>query len=117
MVKLIPQLNGGSSGRIFKFELLNAINGMGIKMETDEFEKLWIKFDPESHGFVKSEIMLKRLGIDLDSLKEDSVTNLKDLFCEDSSHRSLDIPKARIIGNLTYYIILLLFLFFRYYNK
>lgn len=102
MVRLVPQLNGGSPGRVFKFELLNAINGMGIKMETDEFEKLWTKFDPEAFGFVKSEVMLKKLGIDVNTLKEDSLTNLRDLFCEDSSHRTLDVPKANIIGILTY---------------
>lgn len=99
MVKLIPQLNGGSAGRVFKFELLNCINGMGIRMETDEFEKLWKKIDPEAFGFVKSETMLKKLGIDLDSLKEESLIDLNGLFREEGSH-SLDVPIARITGKL-----------------
>lgn len=99
MVKLIPQLNGGSAGRVFKFELLNAINGMGIKMESDEFEKLWKKFDPEAFGFIKSEIFLKKLGIDLDSLKEESTANLNDLFREEPSY-TLDVPKPKMSGNL-----------------
>ena len=43
MVDLIPQINGGSPNRIFKPELLNLINSMNIKMEPDEYDKLWKK--------------------------------------------------------------------------
>ncbi|CAF0760256.1 unnamed protein product [Brachionus calyciflorus] len=91
MVRVIPQLNGGSPGRVFKFELMNAINGMGIKMELEEFDKLWKKFDQDGTGFVKSEVFLKRLGIDLDTLKDDSMSNLNDLFKEDDPYH-LNIP-------------------------
>ena len=44
MIQLIPQLNGGEGNKIFKIELLNTINGMGIKMEAEEFDKLWKKY-------------------------------------------------------------------------
>jgi hypothetical protein len=43
MINLVPQIVGGSQNKIFKPELLNAINGMAIKMEFEEFEKLWKK--------------------------------------------------------------------------
>jgi hypothetical protein len=43
MVNLIPQIAGGQPNKIFKPELLNAINGMAIRMETEEFDKLWRK--------------------------------------------------------------------------
>ena len=43
MTDLIPQINGGSGNRIFKPELLNAINAMNIKMDLDEYDKLWKK--------------------------------------------------------------------------
>lgn len=43
MVNLIPSLVGGSQNKIFRPELLNTINGMGIKMEPEEFDKLWKK--------------------------------------------------------------------------
>ena len=44
MTSLIPQLIGGNPTRIFRPELLNAINLMNIKMDADEFEKLWKKY-------------------------------------------------------------------------
>ena len=43
MIALIPELAGGQQRKIFKPELQNAINGMAIRMEQDEFEKLWKK--------------------------------------------------------------------------
>lgn len=44
MIDLIPQLNGGNPNRIFKPELLNTINLINIKMEPEEFDKLWKKY-------------------------------------------------------------------------
>lgn len=43
MISLIPQLNNGNPKKIFKPELLHAMNGMTIKMELEEFDKLWKK--------------------------------------------------------------------------
>jgi hypothetical protein len=43
MINLIPQLGGGQQNKIFKPELLNALNGMAIRMESEEFDKLWKK--------------------------------------------------------------------------
>jgi hypothetical protein len=43
MISLIPQLNNGAVKKIFKPELLHALNSMSIKMEPEEFEKLWKK--------------------------------------------------------------------------
>lgn len=60
---LVPQLIGGNPNRIFKPELLNAINLMNIKMDTDEYDKLWKKFDSENLGVVHSEMFLKKLGV------------------------------------------------------
>jgi len=44
MINLIPQLNGGEPNKIFKIELLNTISSMAIKMEPEEFDKLWKKY-------------------------------------------------------------------------
>jgi|LakMenEpi03Aug12_release.lakeMendotaPanAssembly.Ray.scaffolds.fasta_scaffold2033749_1 hypothetical protein len=44
MTDLIPQINGGNGNRIFKPELLNAINAMNIKMDPEEYDKLWKKY-------------------------------------------------------------------------
>ncbi len=43
MTDLVPLLNGGNPNRIFKPELLNCINLMFIKMDNEEFDKLWKK--------------------------------------------------------------------------
>ena len=43
MVHLVPEVIGGAENKIFKPELLSAINGMGIKMEPEEYDKLWKK--------------------------------------------------------------------------
>ena len=44
MVAFMPSLNGGVSSKVFKPELFNLINGMAIKMEPEEFDKLWKKY-------------------------------------------------------------------------
>lgn len=43
LANLVPQLNNGNVKKIFKPELLHAINGMSIKMEQEELDKLWKK--------------------------------------------------------------------------
>jgi hypothetical protein len=43
MVGFIPSLNGGQPNKVFKPELLNLLNGMAIKMDPEEFDKLWKK--------------------------------------------------------------------------
>ena len=43
MAHLVPEIVGGTPNKIFKPELLSAINSMGIKMEPEEYEKLWKK--------------------------------------------------------------------------
>ena len=43
MVQFVPQLVGGEPTKIFKLDLLGAINKMTIKMEEEEFDKLWKK--------------------------------------------------------------------------
>jgi hypothetical protein len=45
LVALVPQLVGGTPTKIFKPELLSSIEKMNIKMESDEFEKLWKRFN------------------------------------------------------------------------
>jgi hypothetical protein len=41
MVDLVPQLVGGNLAKIYKPELFNAIAKLGIKMESEEADKLW----------------------------------------------------------------------------
>ena len=43
MVNFLPAINGGQPSKVFKPELLNLINGMAIKMDPEEFDKLWRK--------------------------------------------------------------------------
>lgn len=43
MTTLVPLLIGGVVTKIFKPELLNVINAMAIKMDPEEFDKLWRK--------------------------------------------------------------------------
>ena len=43
LVTFMPELIGGPSSTLFKPELLNLINRMGIKIEPEEYDKLWKK--------------------------------------------------------------------------
>ena len=43
MVNFLPSISGGQPNKIFKPELLNLVNGMAIKMDSEEFDKLWRK--------------------------------------------------------------------------
>lgn len=99
MIRLIPQLNGGSPNKVYKNELMHAINGMAIKIEPEEFEKLWKKFDPEDNGCVKSDLILKRLGVQTESdhFNDSSMANLNDLFRSDDES-ALNVPHANIPG-------------------
>ena len=63
MVLFVPQLIDGEPSKIFRVELLGLLNKMTIRMEEEEFEKLWKKFDNQNTGFVKSGAFLKRLGV------------------------------------------------------
>lgn len=93
MVRLIPLLNGGIAGRIFKHELYTTVTAMGIKIESEEFEKLWKKFDTENLGYVKSEAFLKKLG--LGSLVEESLDSVIADFNEDAK---FNVPQANLPG-------------------
>lgn len=94
MVRLVPYLNGGAVNKVFKMELLNVINGMGIKMETDEFEKLWKKFDLENTGIVNADLFLKRLGLLVDDSSSSTFNNnsSSDFFKSDNSSGNLNVP-------------------------
>ncbi len=101
--KEIVDLVGDGSKKIFKPELLNYINGMSIKIETEEFEKLWKKFDSENYGFVKGNAFLKRLGV-----SSESENNTKELMSfeddqsiDESESDFNNIPYANINGKLT----------------
>lgn len=65
MIRLVPYLNNGVLGKVFKPELANTIHSMGIKMEPEEFDKLWKKFDSEALGNVKADVFLKKLGLNI----------------------------------------------------
>lgn len=66
---------------------------MGIKIESEEFEKLWKKFDTENLGYVKSEAFLKKLG--LGSLVEESLDSVIADFNEDAK---FNVPQANLPG-------------------
>jgi Ca2+-binding EF-hand superfamily protein len=63
MALFIPELIGGEPNKIFKMEFLGLLNKMNIKMDEDDFEKLWKKFDQDNSGYVKSQHFLKKLGV------------------------------------------------------
>ncbi|XP_064594452.1 EF-hand calcium-binding domain-containing protein 6-like isoform X2 [Liolophura sinensis] len=67
---LIPQMNPDGSGHILKPELRNVLQKMSFKMEDDEFEKLWQRYDTENIGTINGEKFLNALGI---SLRDGSV--------------------------------------------
>ena len=99
MVLFIPQLINGEPNKIFKIDLLNTINKMAIKMEEEEFDKLWKKFDSVNSGFVKSEDFLKRLGI----INSNTETNNLDESLENfealksnRDHPPMSIPLANV---------------------
>ena len=54
MTDLIPQINGGSGNRIFKPEILNENNAMNIKMDLDEYDKLWKKYTVKKKSVLRS---------------------------------------------------------------
>jgi Ca2+-binding EF-hand superfamily protein len=89
MCLFVPQLLGGESSKIFKIDLLNNIKKMSIKMEEEEFEKLWKKIDSVGSGFVKSDDFLKRLG----ALGGDQ-NNLEENFFDENNFDDSESPKA-----------------------
>lgn len=93
MIRLIPLLNGGNVGKIFRPELMNTINSMGIKMEEDEMTKLWKKFDPENNGFINSDAMLQKFGINPLALSQ-TLPNPNDSF----NSESFSVPLPNIPG-------------------
>jgi len=98
----IVGLVGDGSKKIFKPELLNLINGMSIQIETEDFEKLWKKFDSENYGFVKGNAFLKRLGVanESENNSKDLISFEDDQSIDDSASECNNIPYASIKGKL-----------------
>ena len=86
MIRLVPYLNNGVLGKVFKPELANTIHSMGIKMEPEEFDKLWKKFDSEALGNVKADVFLKKLGLNL-TTSDNACENIDD---------TISIPTANL---------------------
>ncbi|XP_025063845.1 EF-hand calcium-binding domain-containing protein 6-like [Alligator sinensis] len=59
---LIPQKNPESDVRILKPEFKNILSKLGFPMGSEEFEKLWQRYDTEGMGVLKGELLLKKLG-------------------------------------------------------
>lgn len=101
----IVELVGDGLKKIFKPELLNAIQGMHLKVDQDQFEKLWKKFDVENYGFVTGDAFLKRLGIQSDRAVENEFmsNSFDDISVDDSASQfgeGNNIPYANV--NATY---------------
>lgn len=93
----MPQVEGGEARKIFKIDLTGLLSKLSIKMEEEEFNKLWIKFDAEEIGFVKSEVFAKKLGVETLAPVE-QVLDEEPPATAASSVRPESIPQARIIG-------------------
>jgi Ca2+-binding EF-hand superfamily protein len=50
-------------GRVLKPELFFALQGQGIFMTDQEYDKLWAKFDKQNLGVVDSKVLTTKLGI------------------------------------------------------
>ena len=99
MTVFIPQLLGGEANKIFKVDLLNTLNKMHIKMDLEEFDKLWTKFDLVNSGFIKSDEFLKRLGVAEESPNKsllESSNEFAALESDRENNRSMSIPIANV---------------------
>jgi hypothetical protein len=101
MISLIPELNPQSTTtsppiKIFKIGLLDALNRMSIKMETEEFDKLWKKLDYDNMGVVNSDLFLQRLGIQINKQSNDENDNNLIVDSESSFKKSSSIPNANL---------------------
>lgn len=65
MASIVPQKNPGGTRRILKPEFRNAISSLGFRMQDEEFDKLWTRFDSENIGAVSGEKIMTKLGIAL----------------------------------------------------
>lgn len=65
MASLVPQKNPGGTRRILKPEFYNAISNLGFQMDSDEYDKLWTRFDNDNIGAVSGEKIFTKLGIAL----------------------------------------------------
>jgi len=97
ITSLLPQLIGGNPSRIFKPELHNTINLMNIKMDADEFDKLWKKFDTENIGVVHSDAFIKKLGV-LDNSSDNHKNESPRLrnSIDDPNSSATDVPLPEI---------------------
>ncbi|XP_005282043.2 EF-hand calcium-binding domain-containing protein 6-like isoform X2 [Chrysemys picta bellii] len=62
---LMPQKNPGDDIRILMPEFKNILNKLGFHIGNEEFEKLWRRYDTEGTGVLKEDILLKKLGAEL----------------------------------------------------
>ncbi|XP_034627963.1 EF-hand calcium-binding domain-containing protein 6-like isoform X4 [Trachemys scripta elegans] len=62
---LMPQKNPGDDIRILMPEFKNILNKLGFHIGNEEFEKLWRRYDTEGTGVLKGDILLKKLGAEL----------------------------------------------------
>lgn len=95
---IIPQHNPDGSRYILRPEFKNVLNSLGLHLDTDEFDKLWKRYDPLSRGTIDGKYLMKELGIDVGGgpidtgrSRESSRSNL--LKRESDRQRSIDIEK------------------------
>ncbi|XP_038256136.1 EF-hand calcium-binding domain-containing protein 6-like isoform X2 [Dermochelys coriacea] len=62
---LMPQKNPGDDIRVLMPEFKNILNKLGFHIGSEEFEKLWRRYDTEGTGVLKGDILFKKLGAEL----------------------------------------------------
>ncbi|XP_044875314.1 EF-hand calcium-binding domain-containing protein 6-like isoform X4 [Mauremys mutica] len=82
---LMPEKNPDDDIRILMPEFKNILNKLGFHIGNEEFEKLWRRYDTEGTGVLKGDMLLKKLGAEL---QNGSSNNAK------ASGQSREISKA-----------------------
>ncbi|KAK0049048.1 EF-hand calcium-binding domain-containing protein 6 [Biomphalaria pfeifferi] len=85
LADLFPQMNPGGSGKIMKSEFRQMLNRMNFHMDDQEFEKLWLRYDPANEGIVSGPKLLNVLGIEWRKSSADSVNRVSPFL--DSTQR------------------------------
>ncbi|KAG8453698.1 hypothetical protein GDO86_000361 [Hymenochirus boettgeri] len=62
LVELISKKNQYDSARILPPEFRLMLEQLGFRLEEEEFEKLWKRYDVDGTGMLKGDLLLKKLG-------------------------------------------------------
>ncbi|KAH9502531.1 hypothetical protein Btru_068907 [Bulinus truncatus] len=76
LADLFPQMNPGGSGKIMKSEFRQMLNRMNFHMDDQEFENLWLRYDPANEGIVSGPRLLNSLGIEWRKSSAESVNRV-----------------------------------------